>query len=113
MRPKLIFNFQLASLKTSFNIYTKEQSQLSIELKFSTFNFQFSIKEDGQENNLENHYPDAGHYPDRYWNYAGRHQLYGAVNEARSPRQHKHEVKTPAASEKNEGRVICFNTMKV
>ena len=36
--------------------------------------------------------------PDRYWNYAGRHQLHGAVNEARSPRQHKHEIKTPAAS---------------
>ena len=96
MRPKLIIN-----------------SQLSIELKFSTFNFQFSIKEDGQENYLENHYPDAGHYSDRHRNYAGHHQLHGAVNEARSPRQHKHEVKTPAASEKNEGRVICFNTMKV
>ena len=27
----------------------------------------------------------------RYWNYAGSHQLHGAVNEARSPRQHKHE----------------------
>ena len=49
---------------------------------------------------MENHYPDAGHHPDRH-----RH---GAVNEARSPRQHKHEVKTPAASEKNEGRVICL-----
>ena len=71
MRPKLIIN-----------------SQLSIELKFSTFNFQFSIKEDGQENYLENHYPDAGHHPDRYWNYAGRHQLYDVA--LRCMRQHKH-----------------------
>ena len=94
MRPKLIIN-----------------SQLSIELKFSTFNFQFSIKEDGQENYLENHYPDAGHHPDRYRNYAGHHQLHDVA--LRCMRQHKHEVKTPAASEKNEGRVICFNTMKV
>ena len=34
---------------------------------------------------------------------AGRYQLHGAVNEARSPRQHKHEIKHPLPQRRMRG----------